>query len=148
MESIIQGVYLTPLKHIQGSAGDIFHIMRNDGELFKRFGEVYISTIRPGHIKGWKRHKKMTLNIAVPSGRILFVLYDNRKNDTARNKIQEIILSPDEYNLLTVPPGIWMAFKCETNTESFLINFADIVHDPSESDTLDINNDTIPYEWK
>lgn len=143
MDALIAGVQLTPVKHIAGEAGTIFHIMKNNSAGFKAFGEVYISTIKPGIIKGWKKHTLMTLNIVVPIGQIRFVLYD----DTEK-KIQEIVLSPENYNRLTVPPGIWMAFKGEAKQESFLVNFADIQHDPAEAENLAIDNQIIPYEWK
>jgi dTDP-4-dehydrorhamnose 3,5-epimerase len=141
-------VQLLPLKHIKAEAGDIFHIMRNDSPSYKGFGEVYISTIKPGFIKGWKRHKEMTLNIVVPVGAIFFVLYDNRSSSFNNHQITEIRLSPENYCRLTIPPGIWMAFKCEGDKESMLINFADIVHNPSESDSLELTTKEIPYEWK
>ncbi|MEI9806542.1 MAG: WxcM-like domain-containing protein [Bacteroidota bacterium] len=143
MDELIAGVQLTPLKHIPGNAGDIFHVMKNDSAGYKGFGEVYISTVKNGFVKGWKRHTKMTLNIVVPVGRIRFVLYDE-----GTKKVQEIILSPENYNRLTVTPGIWMAFKGEANGESLLVNFADIQHDPAEADNLTLDNTAIPYEWK
>ena len=148
MAEITSALQLTPIKHIKADAGDIFHIIQNDSPLYKGFGEVYISSIKPGFTKGWKRHKEMTLNIVVPVGEILFVLYDNRGNDSTQHKIQEIKLSPENYNRLTVPPGIWMAFKCQGDKESLLVNFADIKHDPSESDSLELTTKVIPYEWK
>ncbi|HEY6502864.1 MAG TPA: WxcM-like domain-containing protein [Chitinophagaceae bacterium] len=143
MDELITGVQVTPLKHIPGNAGDIFHIMKNDSPGFDGFGEVYISTVKPGSVKGWKRHTRMTLNIVVPLGKIRFVVYDE-----GSKKIQEVILSPDNYNRLTVPPGLWMAFRCEADQESFLVNFANIVHDPAEAENLAIDNNVIPYEWK
>jgi dTDP-4-dehydrorhamnose 3,5-epimerase len=143
MDEFIEGVQLTPLKHISGATGDIFHIMRNDAAGFKEFGEVYISTVKPGNIKGWKRHTKMTLNISVPFGVIRFVLYN-----AGTKKIQEFVLSPANYQRLTVSPGVWMAFRGEGLHESFLVNFADIPHDPAEAEALDLNNNVIPYEWK
>lgn len=143
MDELIAGVQLTPLKHIPGNAGDIFHIMKKDSPGYEGFGEVYISTVKPGFVKGWKRHTRMTLNIVVPFGRIRFVLYD----DSSKKK-KEIILSPDNYNRLTVPPGLWMAFRGEANIESFLVNFANIPHDPAEAENLAIDNNIIPYEWK
>lgn len=143
MDELMTGVQLTPVKHIPGNAGDIFHIIKNDSAGFKGFGEVYISTVKPGFVKGWKRHTKMTLNIVVPIGQIHFVLYDDRSK-----MIREITLSPGNYNRLTVSPGIWLAFKGEAMQESFLVNFADITHDPAEADNLPLDNTVIPYAWK
>ena len=143
MDGMIAGIQVTRLKHIPGNAGDIFHIIKKDSPGFKGFGEVYISTIKQGFVKGWKQHTKMTLNIVVPIGRIRFVLFDEKNKE-----MQEVTLSPENYNRLTVPPGIWMAFKGESEQESFLINFADIPHDPAEANNMDLENTLIPYEWK
>ncbi|MBC7947571.1 MAG: WxcM-like domain-containing protein [Chitinophagaceae bacterium] len=139
---MIAGIEMTPLKHIRGDAGDIFHIMRSDAAGFKGFGEVYISTVKPGNRKGWKRHTKMTLNLVVPFGKIRFVLYEQQTGI-----FQEVVLSPEDYHRLTVPPGIWMAFQNEGTEESFLINFASIPHDPTEAETLQLDNTVIPYAW-
>ena len=35
-------------------------------------------------IKGWKRHKKMVLNLIVPIGSVRFILYDDRKNQNKK----------------------------------------------------------------
>lgn len=143
MDALIQGVSLTPLRHIKGDAGDIFHIMRKDTPGFKQFGEVYISTVKQGSVKGWKRHREMTLNIVVPAGAIRFVLY-NEKDKT----LMDVVLSPDNYQRLTVLPGTWMAFRGEGPEESFLVNFADITHDPSEAESMPLDNSMIPYAWQ
>ena len=41
------------------------HMMRNDDENFKKFGEIYFSSVNPKFIKAWHLHKKMTLNYVV-----------------------------------------------------------------------------------
>lgn len=136
-------IRLTPLKHIVGELGDVFHIMRKDSPDYPGFGEVYISTVKEAAIKGWKKHYQMTLNIVVPIGKILFVLYDE-----CEKEFREIILSPENYQRLTVPPGTWMAFKGLAEGESLLVNFADVPHDPAEAEGLELINSLIPYEWK
>jgi len=85
----------------------------------------------------------MTLNIVVPAGKIHFILYDEYSGE-----FREITLSPDNYRRLTVSPGIWIAFRGDGDRESMLINFADIPHDPAETDNLELVNSLIPYEWK
>ena len=37
------------------------------------FGEAYFSKIKFNKIKAWKYHSKMTLNLAVPHGKVKFV---------------------------------------------------------------------------
>lgn len=142
MDGLISQVVISPMKHFQGADGDIFHIMRKDFPGFIDFGEVYISTVKVGRIKGWKKHEKMTLNIVVPIGQMKFVLFDE-----VNNLFSEVYLSKDKYQRMTVPPGIWMGFQCMGEQESMLINFADIPHDPTEAAVLPLDNQLIRYQW-
>ena len=57
----IDGVILTPLKKITHPRGDILHAMKENDSGYAGFGEAYFSTIKHGEIKGWNRHKQMTL---------------------------------------------------------------------------------------
>ena len=114
---------------------------------FKEFGEVYFSVVFPGAIKGWHLHKRMTINYAVPFGRIKLVLFDDRHNSSTRGEIQEIFLGQDAYQLVTVPPFIWNGFKGYGSTEALVCNCASIVHDPEEIERLDPFSERIPYDW-
>ena len=62
----------TSMKVINLEQGDVLHFMKNSAESFKGFGEVYFSKINTYSIKGWKLHKKMTLNLIVPIGTVKF----------------------------------------------------------------------------
>jgi dTDP-4-dehydrorhamnose 3,5-epimerase len=141
----LNGVQLTPLKRIEGEAGKVLHALKKTDDSFAGFGEAYFSTVLPGKTKGWKKHREMTLNVIVPVGAIRFVMYDDREDSATKGSVQEVILSPDNYQRLTVPPGIWMAFHGEGVTENMLLNMASIPHDPNEADNLPLINDYIPY---
>lgn len=145
---MIEGVILAPLRIIPDDRGQVMHMMRSDSPEFRGFGEVYFSIVRPGAIKAWKRHQRMTLNIAVPVGRIRFVLYDDRAESRTRGKVQEIILGERDYRRLTVPPMIWVWFRGEGEGLNLLCNCADILHDPNEGDSLPHDDGAIPYSWE
>ena len=51
----------------------------------------------------------------------------------------EFVLSRKNFNLLTVPPMCWMAFKGLEKGESILINTIDIMHDPNEAENINIS---------
>ena len=91
----IKGLFLTPLKIIYHPNGNIFHGIKRSDNGFSGFGEAYFSTIKGGQIKGWKRHTRMTLNLVVPLGKVIFVIYDDRENNNAIGKFFKIELSPD-----------------------------------------------------
>jgi len=123
-------------------------MLRADDPHFQQFGEIYFSCVYPGAIKAWHIHKKMTLNYAVPHGRIKFVLYDDRENSPTRGELQELFLGPDNYCLVTVPPMVWNGFKGIGGETSLVANCATHVHDPAEIDRMSPFTDRIPYNWE
>ena len=139
----MDGVTLTPLKQIHNPKGDVFHAMKKSDDGFDGFGEAYFSQVDKGIIKAWKRHKKMTLNLVVPVGKIRFVLFDNRKLTNGR--FQEVIISKDNYCRLTVPPMIWMGFQGLSGDGSMLLNIANLEHNPNEVDKRNIEQ--IKFNW-
>ena len=144
---MIEGVRVTPLRQIPDERGKVMHMLRSDSEAFAGFGEIYFSTVFPGAIKGWHIHTRMTLNYAVPHGRIKFVLYDDRDGSSTRGEVQEFFLGPDNYNLVTVPPLVWNGFKGIGTEMAIVANCASIPHDPTEIDRLDPFDPSIPYDW-
>ena len=122
-------------------------MLRRDGDVFEAFGEIYFSCVFPGAIKAWHIHKRMTLNYAVPLGEIRFVLYDDRPDSPTRGEVQEMVLGPDTYCLVTVPPMIWNGFKGLGSETSIVANCATIPHDPDEIVRRDPMDSSIPYDW-
>src|SRR3989442_9045828 len=108
---MIAGVYVHPLRQIADERGKVMHMLRCDDPHFERFGEIYFSVVFPGVVKGWHLHRDMTLNYAVPSGRIKLVCFDDRDASPTRGRVAEIFLGEDAYQLVTVPHGVWNGFK-------------------------------------
>ncbi len=89
----------------------------------------------------------MTLNYAVPHGRINFVLYDDRKDSTTRGEVEEIHLGEDNYCLVTVPPLVWNGFMGLGAEMAIVANCASIPHDQNEIERRDPFDSSIPYDW-
>ena len=142
----IDGVILTPLKKILHPKGDILHGMKKDDNGYVGFGEVYFSMIKYDEIKGWNRHKEMTLNLVVPMGSVTFIIYDDREKNRSNGTFLKVELSPSTYARLTVPPGLWLAFKGNDANTSLILNIASMAHNPDEIEKLDLNK--IPYNWE
>ncbi len=133
MDLAINDVVLTPLKQIPHPQGDIFHGMKSSDETFQGFGEAYFSFVKKGAKKGWKKHFRMTLNLVVPIGEIKFYIFDDRQDSSSKGKKIEISITPDgNYQRLTVPPGLWVAFEGQRE-QNMLLNLASMPHDPTES---------------
>ncbi|WP_061219378.1 dTDP-4-dehydrorhamnose 3,5-epimerase family protein [Leptospira weilii] len=147
--TMIEGVFLFPLKEIEDPKGSVLHMQKVTDEGFTTFGECYFSEVTPGSIKAWKIHSKQTQNIVVPIGRIHLVLYDPRSESSSFSKIMEIQLGrPDAYYRIKIPFGIYYGFKCVSAQVALIANCADIPHDPREGKKLDINDALIPYRWE
>lgn len=142
----IEGVLLTPLKQIHHPKGDVFHAMKKSDLGFSGFGEAYFSTIHYQDVKPWKKHFEMTLNFVVPVGNIRFVIYDDRENSNTNGFFFDVILGGDNYQRITIPPNVWVAFSGIGKDYNLLLNIANLEHDPQEVDRKESLND-ISYQW-
>lgn len=129
----IEGVRITPLRRIGTSKGEVLHVLKCSDSGYRGFGEAYFSKINTGEIKGWKKHRCVTLNIVVPVGEICFMICDARPDSSTQGCFQDVILSSDNYVRLTIPPKLWVAFEGRSAGENILLNVVDTEHDPSES---------------
>ena len=144
---MIEGEKISELKVISDKRGKIMHMMRTDSPVFKKFGEIYFSTIYKNIIKGWHLHLTSTLNYACIKGKVKLVLFDDRKNSKSKNQYQEIILTPEKYFLVTIPPNIWNGFKGIDTEESIIANCLDNPHDEKEMVRKDISDKYFNFNW-
>ena len=145
MKSNNKNVIITQNKVINVDGGDVYHVMKIGDAGFSGFGEAYFSFINNKFIKGWKRHKNMTLNLSVIHGSIKIVTYDDRNSHKLEGVFDEYILSQENYLRITVPPMIWVAFMGKSKKDNILLNLASIKHDPHEVDKKDLEE--IKYSW-
>lgn len=144
---MISGVKITQLKQIKDERGKIMHMLRNDSEIFKKFGEIYFSTINPNAIKAWHLHKEATLNYVCILGKAKLVLYDDREESSTKGQYQELIISPEDYFLTTIPPLVWNGFKSEHSSESIIANCLDLPHNEKEMVRRDPLDQYFKYNW-
>lgn len=148
----IDGVFLQPLRVLSTPGGPVMHMLRPGFALMPElngFGEIYFSEVWPHCIKGWKKHNLQTQLFAVPAGLLHIVLYDGREDSPTKDVVCELKLGrPENYNLLRIPPGIWYAFTPVGDSLALICNFADIPHNPEESEKLPLENGIIPYQWQ
>jgi dTDP-4-dehydrorhamnose 3,5-epimerase len=145
--STIDGLHIVPLKRIPDERGTIFHMLKRSDPHFVDFGEIYFSSIFRGVVKGWHRHREMTLNYACVFGRVKIVVYDDRAGSATQGELVEIVLGPDNHSLVIIPPGLWNGFKGLSEPFAIVANCCTHPHDPSRSDRLDPFENDIPYDW-
>jgi len=146
---MIENIKITKLKQILDERGKIMHMMRTDSPIFKKFGEIYFSTVKPNSVKAWHLHKEATLNYVCIKGKTKLVLFDDRKNSKTFGNYQELILSPspDDYFMVTIPPLIWNGFKGEDQEDSIIANCMTIPHDEKEIVRKEPLDKKFDYNW-
>ncbi len=137
---ILDSILETPIKNISLEGGNVKHALKSSEKSYNGFGEAYFSFLNKGAVKAWKLHTRMTMNLIVPVGNVKFVFFDPNKDKFLDKTIGEIC-----YSRLTVPPGIWFGFKSESESQSLILNIANILHDPEEVKKKAI--DEINYNW-
>jgi len=143
----IDGLRVVPLRRIPDERGAVLHMLREDSDGFERFGEIYFSTVYPGVVKGWHKHREMTLNYAVPVGMIKLVCYDDRPASPTLGNIVEMHVGELNYVLVTIPALIWNGFKGEGSATALVANCSTVPHRPDEIERLDPFTSDIPYDW-
>jgi len=147
---MIDGVKIKKLRVIPDQRGRLMEILRNDEDLFQKFGQVYMTTTYPGVVKAWHKHEKQADNIACVAGMIRMAIYDGRPGSPTFKEIDEFYLGVHNPLLVQVPPGVhhgWMAVSPE---EAVIVNIATEAYDREHPDEqrLDPHENDIPYLWK
>ena len=145
--SIIDGVKVVPLRRIPDERGTIFHMLRETDPHFTRFGEIYFSTVVKDVVKGWHKHREMTLHYACLHGRVKIVLFDERPDSKTKDTLMEVFLGPDSHLLVIIPPDVWNGFKGMSEPDAIVANCCSHAHHPSRSARLDPFENHIPYDW-
>ena len=94
-------------------------MIKKNSKYFKKFGEIYFSTLNKNKKKGWNKHLKLFSNISCISGEVTMVLFDDRK---IKKQFMKIKLSRYNYCLVIVPPKIWYGFINNFDGETILAN--------------------------
>jgi|AACY02.8.fsa_nt_gi dTDP-4-dehydrorhamnose 3,5-epimerase and related enzymes len=141
----IDGVILMPLDIVNNPKGDILCGLKKSDPGFIEFGEAYFSTINHGQIKGWNKHNRLTMNLIVPYGEVAFVIFDNRPNSPTNSSFFKTTISSNNYNRLTIPPNLWVAFRGIGEQKNIILNIASQEHDSQEIERMDLKK--IQFDW-
>lgn len=146
----IDGVILKPLTVIADERGWLMEILRNDEEIFNKFGQVYITTAYPGVVKGWHLHKIQTDNFTCVHGMMKVVLYDAREKSQTYGNIMELFIGEKNPMLISVPPYVYHGFKCIGSDVAYFLSVPTEPYNYTTPDEYRLPPDTteIPYDWE
>ncbi len=146
---MISGVLVKKLKVIPDERGRLMEILRNDDEMFSRFGQVYMTTAYPGVVKGWHYHKVQSDNMAVVRGMMKIVLYDPRDGSPTKGQVNVFFAGEHNPILVHIPPFVYHGFKCVSPEEAVVVNTPTETYNYKEPDEfrVDPHKNDIPYDW-
>ena len=81
--SEIEGVHVERLKLVRNERGHLLEVCSEIDPDAPRFAQVYVTFTRGGIVKAWYRHHHQIDQIALLSGRLELVLYDDRADSGA-----------------------------------------------------------------
>jgi len=128
---------LIDIPQIKNYKGEIFKILKSSDEEFNGFGEIYISNVKRGEIKAWKKHLRMTCILIPISGQTKVVVYDKKYFHVFK-------LDSKKKKKLIIPPNTIFGFST-IKDDSSIMNIANIEHDPKESINYDLQE--FKYNW-
>ena len=146
---MIDGVKTKRLKVIPDERGRLMEVLRADDEMFRKFGQVYMTTAHPGVVKGWHYHKKQWDHFVCVKGMMKVVLYDSRDDSPTKGEVNEFFLGEHNPILLQIPPYVYHGFKCVADQESIIINIPTEVYHYDDPDEFraSAHDPDIPYDW-
>jgi len=147
---MINGVQLKKLRPIPDERGMVMELLRSDDALFEKFGQVYLSTVYPGVVKGWHYHKVQTDNFAIIKGMAKVVIYDPREDSRTRGELMELFIGEQNPLLLKIPPMVLHGVKGVGAEPAYMINCPTEPYNPERPDEYrrPLNDPAIPYDWK
>jgi len=147
---MIKDVKIKHLKVIPDERGRLMEIFRRDDNIFEKFGQVYVTTVKSNVVKAWHYHKKQTDNFCCISGKIRLGLYDARKNSPTFGKTMDMKLSLEEPKLVSIPANVYHGFKGIAKVESIIINTPTEPYSHKNPDEyrMDPFKNNIPFDWR
>lgn len=146
---MIEGVKVKRLKVIPDERGLLMEILRDDDEFFQKFGQVYLSVVYPGVVKGWHYHKRQTDHFAFVKGTAKVVLYDSREKSATRGEVNEFFMGEHNPILLVIPPFVLHGMKGVGVEPAYLINTPTehYVYDQPDEFRVAPDDPSVPYDW-
>jgi dTDP-4-dehydrorhamnose 3,5-epimerase len=147
---MIEGVKTRKLRLIPDERGYLMEMFRSDWEEFEKFGQVYVTAVYPGVVKGWHYHKLQTDHFICVKGMAKVALYDNRDDSPTKGEVNEFFLGEQNPTMLTIPAGVCHGFKGISTEMTLIVNVPDQLYNYGEPDEyrFPAHSPEIPYDWE
>ena len=146
---MIDQVQTKELRVMVDERGRLMEMLRSDDDLFKGFGQLYLTTAYPGVVKAWHYHKKQTDHLVTISGMARIGLYDAREDSPTHGMVNDFFTGTHNPVLIKVPPMVFHGYKCIGEQEAMVLNIPTALYDDDEPDELRMapHDPSIPFDW-
>jgi len=136
--STIDGVLIKKLTWHNDQRGSLMELVRADDPdlMGAPIGQVYVSTLYPGVVKGWHEHCDQTDRMTCVRGRLLLGLIDNRSDSPTFRTQMRVILGERADFVVLIPPGVLHGLKNIGETEAMVCNVVSHPYDREQPDEL------------
>lgn len=123
-------IILKKLEKKVDQRGFVCEVLRSE-QVNASFGQIFISTINTGQIKGNHYHKRKKEWYTVVRGNITVHLLDVESGEK-----EEVKISADEPSLLQINPGVSHAITNDSDEEAWIIAYISESFNPDDPDTF------------
>jgi UDP-2-acetamido-2,6-beta-L-arabino-hexul-4-ose reductase len=110
--------------------GFVFEVLRSE-QVNAPFGQIFITTVKPGKVKGNHYHKRKKEWYCVLSGKVAVHFVD-----VSTKEKKKVVLDSKEPELLEIRPGISHAITNEGEEEAVIIAYISESFNPEDPDTF------------
>jgi dTDP-4-dehydrorhamnose 3,5-epimerase len=147
----IDGVVVRPLSTLADERGEICELYRPSwGVHPDPLVHAYLTSVRPGFVKGWVMHERQDDRIACLFGRMRWVLFDGREESRSAGVVMALTITERNRALLTIPAGVWHAVENAGESDAAFVNLPTRPYDHADPDKyrLPLDTDAIPFRFE
>ena len=150
---MIKDVKIKELKPIKDDRGLLMEFLRNDDEIFEKFGQVYMTMVKKGSAKAWHHHNNQDDHFICVEGKALVALCDMRQDSPTYKECQDFTLSAPEIEgehlLVKIPKGVAHGFTAIDCEQAKIVNVPTQHYNYDEPDEQRYpwNDPEIGYKW-
>jgi dTDP-4-dehydrorhamnose 3,5-epimerase len=147
---VIDGVLVRPLVWHSDQRGSLAELVRADDPemMVVPFGQVYVTTLYPGVVKGWHLHEQQWDRMVCLRGRVLLGLVDGRAASPTHGAQMRIVLGDRNFVAVRIPAGVWHGLKNIAEEEAMVVNVVSTPYDRAEPDEVRAPpHGELPFDW-
>jgi dTDP-4-dehydrorhamnose 3,5-epimerase len=146
---VIDGVQVKTLQVHPDERGHFAELFRADDGALPAFAQVHLTTLYPGVVKAWHRHRDRTDALCALAGTVRLGLFDGRPGSDTEGEVNEFFLGEHSPLRVTIPPGVWFGLKGIGVGEALVLVLTDRTTNPHvpDEERWDPEANDIPFDW-